>query len=233
MGKLAMAGALAGLGKGIHEYGADTQAAQAEAQKTAHDDARAEAMVRLKARLDKEARQQGYEHETEIQGMRGEQAVGIQQLKGEQAKELQGGEQEFKGGEAEKQRQYEAVQTDKKLTSAEKIAGIKADATESGSKGKTWKLTKLKTGGDFNPATGETTPSSERVAITSPKLGLTFVQQGTLFIPQDPEDRAKMRQPKDQAGAMKWLQDNPAENAQTFLQTYHWLPASVMKYLVE
>jgi len=215
-----MAGALKGFGEGLHESGQDRMEAEAAAAKQTHDDARAEALIRLKARLDSEARKEEYAQQTSMQ-----------ELKGTQAEGLQKGEQAFKGKEAEATRQFEAVQTDKKLESAEKVARIGAEAKEGAQKNKAWKLTKIKGQSTFDPATNTMTEGEERVAITSPKLGLTFVQEGDIFKPQSKTDQ--MRQPKDPAGALKKLRENPKEYAQSFLQAYKWLPSDVVPYLLE
>ena len=220
MGKLAWAGALKGAGEGLHEMGADTMEAQAAAAKQSHDDAREEALIRLKARLDEQARQGSYEHETSIQ-----------ELKGSQAEKLQQGEQGFKGGESEKQRQFEAVQTDKKLEGAENVARIGAAAKDT--KAGKWHIGTIKSETKLDPQTGQMTGGGETTTITSPTTGVTYIQEGTMFLPQDPQARQNIRQPAKRAEAMKWLQENPKENAPIFLSTYHWLPASVMKYLVQ
>lgn len=223
MGKLAMAGALAGLGEGLHESGADRMEAEAAAAKQSHDDARAEALIRLKARLDSSARQEEYKQQTSMQ-----------ELKGSQAQELQKGEQTFKSGEAETQRQFEAVQTDKKLESAENVARIGAEAkTEAAGKKPKWSINTVKTGGDFNPATGQMTPVSTYQTITSEVTGLTYKQEGNMFLPQDENARAKVKMPAKEkmAAAMKWLAEDPKTNAEKFISIYGWLPAPMMRYL--
>jgi hypothetical protein len=218
MGKLALAGALAGAGKGLQEMGQDRMEAEAAAAKQSHDDARQEALIRLKARLEKEARQETFAQEEKIQNIRGEQA-----------KELQTGEQQFKGSEAEKTRQFEAVQTDKELESREKVAGIKATDKDAGK----WKITTKTRGGNLDPATGMITGAEEYTTITSPVTGITYEQQGDMFLPQDPDARSKIRRPAKMKEALAWVRENPKENAQKFLGAYGWLPASVMRYLVD
>lgn len=223
MGRLAWAGAMKGVGEGLHEMGADKMEAEATAAKQTHDDARAEALIRLKARLDSEARQAEYAQQTSIQN-----------LKGSQAESLQKGEQGFKSKEADYQRQFEAVQTDKKLESAEEVARIGAAAkTTAAGKNPKWKINTVKTGGDFNPATGQTTPVSTYQTITSEETGLTYKQEGNMFLPQDENARAKVKMPAKEkmAAAMKWLAEDPKTNAQKFISIYGWLPAPMMRYL--
>jgi len=220
MGKLAWAGAIAGAGEGLHEMGADRMEAQVAAAKQSHDDAREEALIRLKARLDEQARQGSYAHETSLQ-----------EMKGTQAESLQKGAQGFKGGEAEKERQFEAVQTDKKLEGAEKVARISAGAKDT--KAGKWHIGTIKSETKLDPATGQMTGGGETTTITSPTTGVTYVQEGTMFLPQDPKARENIKQPAKPKEAMQALMDNPKENAPIFLSIYHWLPASVMKYLVQ
>lgn len=220
MGKLAWAGALKGAGEGLHEMGQDTMEAQAVAAKQSHDDAREEALLRLKSRLDQRARETGYEHDTSIQ-----------QMKGEQAQSLQKNEQGFKGKESENQRQYEAVQTDKKLESAEKIARIGAAAKDT--KANKWHIGTIKSETKIDPQTGQMSGGGETTTITSPTSGVTYVQEGTLFLPQDPQARQNIRQPANPAGALKKLRSDPENTAEDFLLKYHWLPADVMKHLIK
>lgn len=244
MGRLAMAGALAGLGQGLVDTGKQRAEAEAEAAKTAHDDAREEAMVRLKAKLEGELRQGQYGHEEKLQEVRGSQAMEQLGAEGAQKKELlqtelggkeslQGKEQTFKGSESEKQRQFEAVQEDKKMEAQKEVARITAAGKEG--LAKKWDVRTKKSGGEFNPQTGQVTPITEVTTITSPYTGSTYEQNGNMFLPQDPKELAqvKMPDPDKMGAAMQWLQKDPKANAQKFLEFYHWLPGSMMKYVID
>lgn len=224
----ALWGALKGAAKAGGEYAVRAEEEARANRKRTLDEAREERLINLKERYRSKAA------ETEREFRTGEREAGQEftaaenLLKREQQTGERLGTEEFKAGEAEVGRQFEAVQTDKKLTSAEKIAGEKAAAKDKDA-GK-WKITKVKGQSKIDPDTNMPIEGGEVVAITSPDTGNTYVQEGSMFRPQSGSE-TPMRQPKDKEGAMKALYADPEKWADVFLNTYHWLPSDLMRYI--
>lgn len=216
MGALATWGAVAGGAKSTKEHLVRKEEADIATQKSTMDEARQVRLQKMRdtAQMDRQGSSQEF--------TAGESQAGREFKSGER-----GAGEEFKSGEAETQRQFEAVQTDKKLESAEKVAGIRASGKDK-TAGK-WKITKTKGKGGVDPQSGLPTEGGELITITSPDTGNSYVQAGARFVPQGGD--LEILQPKKKDEAMKELYANPEKWADTFLNTYHWLPSDLMRYI--
>ncbi len=129
MGALATWGAVAGGAKVNKERLVRDQEASIAQEKASMDESR---QVRLQKMRDAAAltRQEGGQDFTAGENNAGREFKSEERSAGE----------EFKSGEAENQRQFEAVQLDKKLASAESVAGTKAGASAKADKFKSVRL---------------------------------------------------------------------------------------------
>lgn len=200
---LAAWGALGGVGKGMEM----NIQRKVEDRRSDLENAR-EMRLREYENEQKGKRQEaGFEHETGLQEKKGEQATGLQAQKAEHDITKMSREQAFEAEQAALDRAAE-----------KEVAGIKA----TGKTGKGWKVGKQKSS-EIDPEGG--IRESEINVITDEGTGLTYIQKGRKFVPQDPDQSVPVRQaPRE---AVQYLINNP-NDANAFLEAYGYLPIEFM-----
>ena len=226
MGKLAAAGAIAGLGKGLIEEAKNTRdddrRSMDEARETRLRDLEQNYRVALASRREEfEATQQGQE-------VMAKAAAYKEQLAGQQS--LQTDSQRATAAEGAADRK-----------SREKIAGMQASARSgSTSNRRAWEKTLLPgtPTGEVDPNTRMPILGEAAIAITSP-TGQTYIQKGDKFFKQGSSTKEATRGPNNtftpgwrraSARNLEELAKNP-ERADEFARVYGWLPESFIANL--
>lgn len=201
MGALAKWGAIAGGAEGVQ-----TNIAETRKRETADlDEQRETRLKQLEDKMRTMREERGYEQEEKMQD-----------IKGQQATDLQKAGQEYKESEAERQRQFEAVQQDKELESKEKIAGIKGGTAASAA----YKRWEAKTTTQTRTAENGMPEQYDSVALFDKGSGRTYIQQGSRFIPQGTDPKAVRRAPRE---AIADLLSDPTKS-DAFIEAYQYLP---------
>lgn len=208
MGKLALWGAVGGLGKGIQTNIEDERKRQGEVE--AHE--REMALRRYEAEEAAQRQQTGIAAQ---EGLQTQEIASREKIAGQEVgarKELQGTEIKAKKEEGAANR-----------ASAERIAGIRARATMAArSTGKKrWDFAAQKTDPTIDPKSGEIVPGKVVNVLRDTNRGLTFVQSGNRFLLPDVDPTTTK---SAAASEVRKLLQNP-EQADNFLATYKYLPA--------
>lgn len=225
MGSLALAGAVAGAGKGLAEEAQFTQETQAKADAA-------------KAANDMETQRQ-----TALERMRNDNANQIEDKRAGTQMAVAGKQQEWheadvkaeigsKEKEGSNQRAFLGKQGEANRQNRKDIATIRASASMAGKGGKapkTWTFHNVAMQGSFSkdPASGQTIMiPGKQFSVLQHRDGRQFVQVGDKFLPYD---ASKDEIPKADSvrrassSEVDKLVQNP-DQADNFLSTYHYLP---------
>jgi len=209
VGNLALWGAVGGLGKGI-EKNADAERSQ-QAAAAQHE----REMAIRKFEAEEAAKRQGTgitaQKEMQTQELGAREKLQSTEIKAKQ--QSQSEEEKFKAGEGAKNR-----------ASAERIAGIRAEATKAGKGGTAkgrWKLNTVKTDPYIDPNTNKIMPGGVQYVLGDTNRGIQFVQDQDRFLLPGADPKTTKRAA---ASEVQKLMDNP-DQADNFMAAYKYLPA--------
>jgi len=219
MGKLALWGAVGGIGAGM-QRNIDEERKQQAAQQAHERD-----MAIRKFEAEEAAKRQSTGIEAQ-KGMQTEELGAREKMQGTEIsarQKLQEQEIEAKQSEGGEERKFRGKEGAANRASAEKIAGIRASAVGArGAAGKSrWQFSSQKTDATIDPATGQVIPGKAQQVLRDTNKGLMFVASGDRFLLPD-TDPATTRRAKP--AAVQRLLENP-DQADNFLAMYKYLPA--------
>ncbi len=205
MGKIAFWSGIAGAADAYtREYEADRAAAVAELDRSRKE--RLEVM-RNEHLLERQKRAAGYEAESLGTKISSQQEQLVSKF-GQQDKTLEQ-QQTFKAEESEKQRKHE-----------KELMQVKSATAADKKKYSRWRFGKIK-------EVGEDWSETEQTTVSDKETGLTFIQQGSKFVPQG-VDLSNFDLPAKKRQAEKWVINNP-DKADLFIETYGYLPAGFFR----
>lgn len=201
MGKLALWGAVGGAGKGMVE--------NAEAQRKI-DMAQIEEMREVRIRqLENEMATVRQRQSQEFQAGEGEKDRGFK-------KEETAAERHFRESQAGEEREFKASEGSKDRASAERIAGMRAEAAGGSKKGR-WDFSKVK---ETSMLEGGMPGEFEIPMVRDKKTGRQYLQRGDRFMLPGDEPKSVRRAARSEVDK---LMQNPGQ-ADNFLNTYRYLP---------
>lgn len=220
MGSLALAGAVAGAGKGMVENAEFEQKMQAQKAAADYEQTRQEALERMRA-----------DNAKEVEGMRAAGAMNVAREQEKWHTQDVATETQAKASEGQKQREFLSKQGEANRENRKEIAQIKASAAVAGRGGKapkTWTYHNITMPGSVGKdAQGNPMMiPGKQFSVLQHRDGRQFVQVGDKFMPYDASkdevpDAGSVR--RAAASEVDKLVQNP-DQADNFLATYHYLP---------
>jgi len=219
MGKLALWGAVGGIGAGMQKN-------IEEQRKTEHE---AEQHEREMAIRKYEAEEAAKRLSTEVgsrEKVAGAEIASHEKVAGQEIgarKEMQSEEITSKETEGEKERKFKAGEGAANRATARDVAGIRAAATAArANAGKArWQFSSQKTDATIDPKTGDIIPGKAQQVLRDTNRGLAFIASGDRFLLPDTDPATTKRAA---ASEVRKLLENP-DQADNFLAAYKYLPA--------